>query len=233
MVLSICEWGDNEPWKWGKSVGHLWRTTGDIYNCFDCIKDHGSWKSWGVLQIFDMQKGLREYAGPGHWNDPDMLEIGNGMPVNEERAHFAMWSMLAAPLIAGNDLRDMSKETLEVLTNKEVIAVNQDSLGIQGFQYLTPDNNKDLEIWFKPLQNGEWAVMFLNRGETTQKVNFNWVNEKVEDEIFDKAADFDKTTYSVRDLWTKKNIGTTKKIFKTEIPSKDVAMLRLTPRGKK
>lgn len=227
MVLSICEWGDNEPWEWGKSVGHLWRTTGDIYNCFDCIKDYGSWKSWGVLQIFDMQKGLREYAGPDHWNDPDMLEIGNGMPVNEERAHFAMWSMLAAPLIAGNDLRNMSKETLEVLTNKEVIAVNQDSLGIQGFQYL-PQNNKDLEIWFKPLQGGDWAVMFLNRGKTTQKVNFNWTKENVVDEIFDKAADFDKTTYTIRDLWSKKNIGTTKKAFKAEIPSYDVAMLRLT-----
>lgn len=228
MVLSICEWGDNEPWKWGKSVGHLWRTTGDIYNCFDCVKDHGSWKSWGVLQIFDMQKSLREFAGPDHWNDPDMLEIGNGMPVNEERAHFAMWSMLAAPLIAGNDLRDMSKETLEVLTNKEVIAVNQDSLGIQGFQYLPQDNNKDLEIWFKPLQDGDWAVMFLNRGKTAQKVTFNWAKENVVDEIFDKAAHFDKTTYTVRDLWAKKNIGTTKKAFKAEIPSYDVVMLRLT-----
>lgn len=233
MILSICEWGDNEPWEWGKGVGHLWRTTGDIYNCFDCVKDHGSWKSWGVLQIFDMQKGLREYAGPDHWNDPDMLEIGNGMPVNEERAHFTMWSMLAAPLIAGNDLRNMSKETLEVLTNKEVIAVNQDSLGIQGFQYLTQDINKDMEIWFKPLQDGEWAVMFLNRGETTQKVDFVWAEEKVKDEIFNKTAEFDKITYNIRDLWAKKNIGTTKKSFKAVIPSKDVAMLRLTPRKKK
>ncbi|GAB3224572.1 hypothetical protein GCM10027423_60440 [Spirosoma arcticum] len=90
MVLSICEWGNDKPWVWGPNVGHLWRTTGDVYNCFDCIKDHGSYKSWGVMKILDKQDGLRKYAGPGHWNDPDMLEVGNGMSLGEDRAHFAM-----------------------------------------------------------------------------------------------------------------------------------------------
>lgn len=97
MVLSICEWGNNQPWEWGQDVGHLWRTTGDITNCWDCVEDHGTWNSWGIMKIFDMQDGLRQYAGPGHWNDPDMMEVGNGMSVGEDRAHFSMWSMLAAP----------------------------------------------------------------------------------------------------------------------------------------
>ena len=225
VVLSICEWGNNEPWKWGPKVGHLWRTTGDIYNCFDCIEDHGTWQSFGVLQIFDKQDGLRKYAGPDHWNDPDMMEVGNGMSVNEDRAHFTMWSMLAAPLIAGNDLRKMSRETTDILSNKDVIAVNQDKLGIQGFRYA---ENNGVETWFKPLSGGDWAVMFLNRNKEAQKVNFNWAENEVKDEIFDKAANFSSTTYKVRDLWTNKNVGTTKKAFKGEVPGHDVVMLRLS-----
>ncbi|AHM60881.1 alpha-galactosidase [Flammeovirgaceae bacterium 311] len=225
VVLSICEWGSNEPWKWGPKVGHLWRTTGDIYNCFDCVEDHGTWKSWGVLQIWDKQEGLRQYAGPDHWNDPDMMEVGNGMPVNEDRAHFSMWSMIAAPLIAGNDLRKMSKETIDILSNKEVIAVNQDKLGIQGFKY---SSQNDMEIWFKPLDGGDWAVMFLNRSTSPQKIDFNWAAQEVKDEIFDKAANFSSTTYNVRNLWTKKNAGNTKKAFKAEVPAHDVVMLRLS-----
>src|ERR1043165_6347758 len=112
MVFSICEWGSNKPWEWAGPIGHLWRTTPDIWCNFDGIKDHTTWKAQGVLQILDMQKELRKYAGPGHWNDPDMLEVGNGMSVNEDRAHFSLWCMLAAPLITGNDLRKMSPETL-------------------------------------------------------------------------------------------------------------------------
>jgi alpha-galactosidase len=227
VVLSICEWGTDKPWEWGRTVGHLWRTTGDIFNCFDCIEDHGTWKSWGVMQILDMQKDLRKYAGPGHWNDPDMLEIGNGkLTLGEDRAHFSMWAMLAAPLIAGNDLRTMTKETIEVLTNKEVIAVNQDSLGIQGFKYAVKDS---VETWFKPLQNGDWALCFLNRSKQPQKVEFNWKEQEVHDTIFHKQLDAINTVYKVRDLWTKKDIGTTKKDIKATIPSHEVLMLRLSP----
>lgn len=227
VVLSICEWGDNQPWKWGENIGHLWRTTGDIYNCFDCEYDHGTWSSWGVMQIFDMQKGLREYAGPDHWNDPDMMEVGNGMALNEDRAHFTMWSMLAAPLIAGNDIRNMSEATKAILTNKEVIAVNQDSLGIQAFEYSAKDS---IEIWFKPLQNDEWAVMFLNRGKSAQRVEFDWSQHDVSDEIFDKRANFDKVIYSINNLWEKEKKITTKKAFKAEIPGHDVILLRLVPK---
>ena len=161
ILFSLCEWGDNQPWLWATNVGHSWRTTGDICNCFDCKIDHKTWYQWGVLQIIDKQEGLRKYAGPGHWNDPDMLEVGNGMAVNEDRAHFSMWCMLAAPLIAGNDLRHISRETLEILTNKEVIAVNQDALGVEGFKYSAKDG---VEVWFKPLSNDAWAMCFLNRG---------------------------------------------------------------------
>ncbi|MCC9137606.1 glycoside hydrolase family 27 protein [Pontibacter silvestris] len=225
VVLSICEWGNDKPWEWGQTVGHLWRTTGDIYNCFDCIEDHGTWQSWGVMQILDKQEGLRQYAGPGHWNDPDMLEVGNGMPANEDRAHFTMWSMIAAPLIAGNDLRSMSKETTDILTNKEVIAVNQDKLGIQGFKYASKDS---LETWFKPLDGGKWAVVFLNRSKQPQKVEFDWKNTPVTDELSKRELNASKTTYKLRNLWTKKDVGNTKKAFKAEVPAHDVVMLLLS-----
>ena len=224
MVFSICEWGNQKPWLWGAKIGHLWRTTGDIYPCFDCAQDHGTWKSSGILRILDMQKGLREYAGPGHWNDPDMLEAGNGMSVNEDRAHFSMWCMLAAPLIAGNDLRAMSKDISEVLTNRDVIAVDQDALGIQGWQY---SSDGVLEIWFKPLAGDAWAMCVLNRTPRAQKVVFDWKTKIVADELSKREAHFDTTTYSVRDVWTKKDIGTTKQVLDAEVPPHDVLLLRL------
>jgi len=228
IVLSICEWGTDKPWEWGQNVGHLWRTTGDIYNCFDCIEDHGTWKSWGVMQIVDMQKDLRKYAGPGHWNDPDMLEIGNGkLTPGENRAHFTLWAMLAAPLIAGNDLRTMDAETLEVLTNKEVIALNQDKQGTQGFKVSATDG---LEVWAKPLQGGDWAIAFLNRDTVNKSVDFDWIKNDIKDVDFGFSTNFATTTYSLKNLWDKKDKGTatTKKVFKTMVPAHDVVVLRLT-----
>lgn len=228
VVLSICEWGTDKPWEWGPAVGHLWRSTGDIYNCFDCIKDHGTWKAFGTMVILDKQDGLRQYAGPGHWNDPDMLEVGNGvLTPGEDRAHFTMWAMIAAPLIAGNDLRNMTKETTEVLTNKEVIALNQDKLGIQGFKISAQDG---LEIWAKPLSNGDWGICFLNRSDKTQKVNFNWAKQKIYDDINKLDASLGTNTYTIKNLWDKNDKGktTTKKAFIAEVPSHDVIALRLT-----
>jgi alpha-galactosidase len=227
IILSICEWGSNRPWEWGKNIGHLWRTTGDITACFDCVVDHGSWKAWGVMQILDMQDGLRIHAGPDHWNDPDMMEVGNGMSVNEDRAHFSMWCMLAAPLMAGNDLRNMSKETLGILTNKEVIALDQDSLGIQGFKHSRRDS---IEIWFKPLEGGDWAVCFLNRAKETREITFNWKDHTINDSFSGRESRFNETVYTVRDLWAKKDIGSTKKVLKAKIPGHDVLMLRLKKR---
>lgn len=227
IVLSICEWGDNQPWEWAENIGHLWRTTGDIYNCWDCEEDHGDWSSFGVMRILDMQKGLRKYAGPGHWNDPDMMEVGNGMSVNEDRAHFTMWCMLAAPLIAGNDLSTMSKETIEILTNEAIISVNQDSLGIQGFKY---KEENGLETWLKPLSDGAWAITFLNRDDKPRAINFNWKSHDIKDPDFDYEIDFSKHVYSIKNLWSHKKQGSTKKTLKHTIPAHDVLSLKLTPK---
>ena len=226
VVFSICEWGDNKPWEWAKPVGHLWRTTGDIYHCWDCEKNYGNWSSWGVMRILDMQKGLRQHAGPGHWNDPDMMEVGNGMTAAEDRAHFSMWAMLAAPLIAGNDLRDMSRETRDTLTNREVIAVDQDALGVQGFRHLSEGT---LETWLKPLQNGDWAVCFLNRGDAPRKVSFDWRKHGgLTDGLSKQSFNPDQTAYRIRDLWAKRDAGTTDTAFVATIPPHDVVMLRLS-----
>jgi alpha-galactosidase len=224
VVFSICEWGNNKPWTWAANVGYLWRTTTDIYPNFDSILDHTNWQQWGVLKILDAQKPLREAAGPGHWNDPDMLEVGNGMSVNEDRAHFSMWCMLAAPLISGNDLAHMKKEVLEILTNPDVIAVNQDALGVEGFPYST---NGTVEVWFKPLAGGDWTMCVLNRGKDAQTISFNWKNENVADSFSKHDAHFATTTYGLRNLWTKQPAGTTKEVLSAEIPGHDVLMLRL------
>lgn len=220
IVLSICEWGNDKPWVWGPAVGHLWRTSGDIYNCFDCIEDHGTWKSWGVMQILDKQEGLRQYAGPGHWNDPDMLEIGNGkLTPGEDRAHFAMWAMIAAPLIAGNDLRKMDAHTTDVLTNKNIVAINQDELGIQGFKYKSENG---IETWFKPLKNGSWAVSFLNRSKLNVKVEFDWLNNPIKDEVFNYELDTRKQSFKLKNAFTNKLEGTTKVKLTATIPAHDV-----------
>jgi alpha-galactosidase len=225
IVFSLCEWGNDEPWKWGAPIGHLWRTTGDIAPVFDGEINHGSWSSWGVLQIIDMRPNIRQYAGPDHWNDPDMMEVGNGMSRNEDRAHFSMWCMLAAPLIAGNDIRKMSPETLEILTNKEVIAVDQDSLGIQGFPFLMTDS---VEVWAKPLMNDALAVCFLNRAKSARSIEFSWKDHSVRDELNQKEYLFDQNKYRIRDLWKRKDAGDTGTVFKRKIPSHDVIVLKLS-----
>lgn len=226
IVFSICEWGDTEPWTWAKDVGHLWRTTGDIYNCFDCVYDHGTWNSWGVLQIIDLRNNdsLRAVAGPGHWNDPDMMEVGNGMTSGHDRAHFTMWCMLAAPLIAGNDLRHMSNETTEILTNKYAIAVNQDVLGIQGYKHGVVNG---LDVWIKPLDNEEFAICFLNRNIETSKLEFDWKKNPLNDSLYGKSADFEKNKYTIFDVWENKELGTTQKTLKAKVAGQDVKLLIL------
>jgi alpha-galactosidase len=225
VVFSLCEWGDNKPWEWAKDVGHLWRTTGDIYHCFDCEKDHGTWSSWGVTRILDRQDGLRKYAGPGHWNDPDMMEVGNGMTTGEDRAHFSMWCMLAAPLMAGNDISNMSKETRDILTNKEVIAIDQDPLGVQALKYSAVEG---LETWYKPLHNGDWALCFLNRSNAAKKIDIDWLKQIVKDDLSQRETSFDRITYNIYNLWAKVQVGTTRKSLEAEVPSHDVLMLRLS-----
>ena len=225
VVFSICEWGTSKPWEWGKQVGHLWRTTGDITNCWDCEKSYGTWSPLSVTRILDMQRELRAHAGPGHWNDPDMMEVGNGLTAAEDRAHFSMWAMLAAPLIAGNDLRGMSREVRDTLINREVIAVDQDELGVQGFRFLAEGG---LETWLKPLAGGAWAVCFLNRGAAARSVEFDWKKHPVSDGLSKMELNAVKAAYRIRDLWARRDAGTTDAPFRTTVPPHDVVMLRLS-----
>ncbi|GAA6766605.1 hypothetical protein AAFH68_25470 [Flavobacterium sp. CGRL1] len=226
IVFSLCEWGDNQPWEWGKPVGNLWRISGDIYPCFDCeFKHPENWSSWGFMKIAEMRKDIRKYSGPDHWNDFDMMEVGNEMNDTEDKSHFAMWCMLSSPLFTGNDYRKMSKETLAILTNKELIAINQDKLGIQGFKHSAEDG---LEVWVKPLSDGNWAVTFLNRSDVSKKINFDWKKNTFKDLDFGYEADFNKTTFKLKNLWTNKEAGNTKKNFTAELASHDCITLKLS-----
>ncbi len=224
IVFSLCEWGSHKPWLWAAKVGQLWRATGDVGAYFDTVPHNKEWKPQTVTQIIDQEANIRQYAGPNHWNDPDMLEVGNGMREGEDRAHFSMWCMLAAPLIAGNDIRKMSTATRAILTNKEALAIDQDALGVQGFRYATKDS---VETWLKPLTNGNWAVCFLNRSALPQKINFNWKNENINDTLLSKQLDA-AITYTITDVWTKKNFANTSKPLTATVPSHDVLMLRLS-----
>lgn len=224
IVFSICEWGVNKPWLWAAPVGQLWRTTEDIYQVFDSVHNWGTWNALSVMRIVDQNDSLRQYAGPGHWNDPDMLEVGNGMTFNEDKTHFSIWCMMAAPLIAGNDIRKMTKQTRDILTNKDAIAIDQDSFGIQGFKYSDQDS---LQIWFKPLQNDEWAVCFLNRSSKIRQINFNWKKENIADNIYHYVLD-KNISYTLYNVWSKKNTGTTAKALNAKIEPHDVLMFRLS-----
>ncbi len=212
IVFSICEWGSSQPWLWAANVGHLWRTTGDILDCWDCEEN---WGGMGWTKILDKQVGLEKYAGPGHWNDPDMLEVGNkGMNATEYRSHFSLWCILAAPLMAGNDLRSMSRKTAEILTNKEVIAVNQDPLGTEGTR-LRDDG--DTEVWMKPFSDGSKAVVLFNRGKQPARISVT-------------AKEIGLTEQAkARDLWAHKDLGTIRDSYSASVPAHDVVMLRVTP----
>jgi len=226
IVFSLCEWGSNRPWLWAKDDGQLWRTTGDIGPSFEKNINKGGWSALSVLNILDRQDSIRQYAGPGHWNDPDMLEVGNGMTVNEDRAHFSIWCMLAAPLMSGNNLHSMSAQTKSILTNKDVIAIDQDPLGVECFKYAMSSDS--LETLVRPLINGDLAVCFVNRMDKPQTIDFDWSAHAINDAISKTGVDFTKSTYKLHDLWSKKDIGTTKKPFKQAIAPHDVVMLRLS-----
>jgi alpha-galactosidase len=213
IVLSICEWGTSKPWLWADKVGNLWRTTGDIYDKWEGVRDYSS----GVMNIVDKQVELYPYARPGHWNDPDMLEVGNGGLTNTEyQSHFSLWALMAAPLIAGNDIANMDEATRAILLNKEVIAVNQDTLGAQGRRVR---DDGDLEVWSKPLADGSRAVILFNRGAETQSIAVNWT------ELGYPAG----LQAGVRDLWTKKALGKAQGRFAAPVASHGVVMLRITP----
>lgn len=227
ILFSICEWGTTQPWKWAKDVGHMWRTTQDIEPVFSDTTQISNIWNLAVTEILDKNAVLREYAGPGHWNDPDMLEIGNGLTENQERAHFSLWAMMAAPLILGNDVRDMNPHTLSVLMNKDVIAVDQDPLGIQGFRILQDDG---IEIWWKPLTDNNWALCIFNRNHDSKDISLDWQDFNIYDKFSDRSTDFMNLTYDTFDLWNKNKKGNTRKPLKIKVGGEDVAMYLLKPR---
>jgi alpha-galactosidase len=206
IVYSLCQYGVLNGPQWGASVGgNLWRTTGDISD---------NWHSMSHIG-FDLQLDLAQSAGPGHWNDPDMLEIGNGgMTDTEYRTHMSLWSLLAAPLLAGNDLRHVSPAILDILTNKEVIAIDQDSLGKQATRVA---KDGDLEVWARPLTGGAYAVALFNRGNATSKVTARW-----SDIGFSGNA-------RVRDLWAHADRGQATGEFSSDVASHGVVLIRLEP----
>ena len=203
MVFSICNWGVSNSWVWGPYTGNLWRTTPDIGD---------SWNS--VVNITDSSSIHAAAAGPGHWNDPDMLEVGNGgMTTTEDQSHFSLWAMMAAPLIAGNDVRSMSAATISILTNREVIAIDQDPLGTQGVK--VQENVSGLQVWARPVQTpGNRAVLLLNRNGFTQTITFTWSD-----------VGLGPGAASVRDLWEHTEQGTYSSQYSASVPPSGSVML--------
>jgi alpha-galactosidase len=215
IVLSICEWGRNDPWKWAKGTGQLWRTTSDIGD---------DWPS--VVWIVGANSRLADAAGPGGWNDPDMLEVGNGgMTFDEYKTHFSLWAVMAAPLMAGNDLRGMSEQTKSILLNKEVIAVDQDPLGVQGRVVI--ERGYGGQVWMKPLADGSKAVAFVNYSDRELAQYVRWAQ-----------IGLPPGAARVRDLWAHADMGTHTDIgtryderFEVKVPSHGVVLVRIWPDG--
>ena len=206
IIYSIsASGGGRRPWEWAPEVGNLWRTTEDIQD------------NWNVvMNILDEQIGLNKYAGPGHWNDPDMLEVGNGrMSDTEYKGHFSLWCMLAAPLVAGNDLRNMSSETIKILTNREVIAIDQDPAGNEGYKL---EDQGDQEVWIKPLMHGDWAILLLNRGEKTVFMTLKIKNISIKK----------SNAYILRDLWEHKQDRITDGLVRADVVAHGVKMYRVS-----
>ena len=203
IVFSLCQYGYGRVWRWGGSVGgNLWRTTEDINDHYDRMSVIG----------FD-QDGLEAFAGPGHWNDPDMLEVGNGgMKHDEYITHMSLWVLLAAPLLAGNDLSKMTPETLNILTNREVVAVDQDAKGMQGRRIA---QEGPLEVWAKPLADGSSAVGLFNRSESTSPITVNFKDLGLHAEA------------TVRDLWQQKDLGSFANSYTQDVPRHGAALIRI------
>ncbi len=206
MVLSICEWGRQRPWEWAPGLGHLWRTSPDIAD---------TWES--VVGTLDRQVELHRFAGPDHWNDPDMLEVGNGgMTDVEYRAHFSLWAMLAAPLMAGNDVRAMAESTRAILAAPEVIAVDQDPLGRQARRVRIEGA---CELWARELADGSRAVLLLNRGGAPARAALTW----------DEAGLDPLAPMTVRDLWQRADVGKRDEGYDATLAAHAALLLKITP----
>lgn len=198
MLLSISDFG-NGAWAWGgKNYAQLWRSSGDIYPTMESVYYNAS-TSGGAGSIHPGFNGLWQFAGPGHWNDPDLLEVGNLANQNEDKTHFSLWSILAAPLMASTDLRSMNESTRKILTAPEIIAVNQDPRGLQGYRIA---KNKNTEVFAKPLADGTVAVLLLNKGQATTAVTVSWRQIGL------------TGNQKVRDLWKRQDLGVFKNYFK-------------------
>ena len=229
IFFSMCEWGDNYPWRWAKGIGDSWRIGPDIWCSFDSTRVFPTYIQCSVIDCINRNDSLRSYAGPGHWNDPDMLEVGNGLSVNQDRAHFTMWCMMASPLILGNDVRNMSDETKAILTNRDLIAIDQDKLGVQGLRFLIREG---LEYWFKPLSNGDWAMTIFNPTRQSLSCSLNWQDFNLTDkEVSKRSTAFDQHVYKIKNLWTGRMEGKTTLKSKIErkvsVPAQDVITYRL------
>ncbi len=204
IVYGLCEWGQNKPWEWAADVGHLWRTTGDIGD---------RWSS--MLGILKQNLPLAPYAGPGHWNDPDMLEVGNGgMTDTEYRTHFSLWAMMAAPLLIGTDLRTATPETYEIVSNREIIELDQDALGKQG-TVLSSEGGRWVIV--KQLRDGDRAVALFNETDRPQTITTTATAAGM------PAA----PTYRLRDLWQHKHHNTHGEISAT-VPAHGTAVYRVS-----
>ena len=229
IFFSMCEWGDNHPWRWAKGIGDSWRIGPDIWCSFDSTHVFPTYIQCSIIDCINRNDSLRSYAGPGHWNDPDMLEVGNGLSVNQDRAHFTMWCMMASPLILGNDVRNMSDETKAILTNRDLIAIDQDKLGVQGLRFLIREG---LEYWFKPLSNGDWAMTIFNPTRQPLSCSLNWQDFNLTDEeVSKRSTAFDQNVYKIKNLWTGRMEGKTTLKSKIErkvsVPAQDVITYRL------
>ena len=213
IVFSLCQYGNHNVEEWGEKVGgNLWRTTGDINDSWASMERIGFEGTSNQQQVGHAPDRAR-YAGPGHWNDPDMLEIGNGhMTSDEYKTHMSLWCIQAAALLAGNDIRDMKPEIAAILMNKEVIAVDQDKLGKQGTRVA---KSGDTEVWSKPLADGSHAVGLFNRGGDTAKVTAKWSDLGI------------KGPHAVRDLWKHADLGRKTDEFEAIVPTHGVVMVKV------
>jgi alpha-galactosidase len=204
IVYALCQYGREHVEQWGPSVAaNLWRTTGDISDRYQSMMSNGT-----------AEAELAPYAAPGHWNDPDMLEIGNGgMSATEYQTHFSFWAILAAPLLAGNDVRALDDATRKILLNKEVIAVDQDALGKQGHRIA---RDGETEVWAKPLTNGAVAVALFNRGSSESEVRIKWADLQLNGKL------------KVRDLWAHADLGANGDGFTSKVASHGVVLLRVS-----
>jgi len=215
IVFSLCEWGDSQPWLWAKDICQMWRTTGDIRDDWD-----------SMMGIVDKEAYLWPYAGPDHWNDADILQVGNGgMSPDGDKTHFTMWCMLASPLISGTDLRNMTEETKEILTNTDMIAVDQDPLGMQAFRF---EDDGDYEIWVKKLSGEEKAVCIINRSKDERDAKIDFARLlNAEGEHLVVPGKYSLSDYKVYDLWKHKKIMTDKEgMYETRMPVRSVLACR-------